>query len=76
MKLMASVAPARSEIEAGVVAKADQYDNFTCYFKAFRESAPSDLSLSAYWGYPKDMEWMLVIAIKLAFIAVFKVIIV
>ena len=51
-----------------------KYDNFTCYFKAFRESAPSDLSLSTYWGYPKDMEWMFVIAIKLAFIAVFEVI--
>jgi hypothetical protein len=50
-----------------------KYDNFTCFFKAFRESAPSDLSLSTYWGYPKDMEWMFVIAIKLAFIAVFEV---
>ena len=66
-----------------------KYDNFTCYFKviltfltncdkcflfqAFRESAPSDLSLSEYWGYPKDMEWILIIAIKLAFIVVFEV---
>ena len=65
-----------------------KYDNFTCFFKvlglleltdfsivvqAFRESAPLDLSLSQYWGYPKDMEWMLIIAIKLAFIVVFEV---
>ena len=41
--------------------------------QAFRESAPLDLSLGQYWGYPKDMEWMLIIAIKLAFIVVFEV---
>ena len=28
MKLMASLAPARAEVEAGVVAKADQYQLF------------------------------------------------
>ena len=33
----------------------------TEYFK----TAPADLSLSEYWAYPKDMEWVTILAIKL-----------
>eukprot|EP00090_Calanus_glacialis_P001897 TRINITY_DN11418_c0_g1_i3.p1 TRINITY_DN11418_c0_g1~~TRINITY_DN11418_c0_g1_i3.p1 ORF type:complete len:280 (-),score=56.84 TRINITY_DN11418_c0_g1_i3:100-918(-) len=49
-----------------------RFDNFTCYFKAFRETAPANLSLGEYWGYPKDMEWVTILAIKFAFIVIFE----
>ena len=41
--------------------------------QAYRQTAPSDLSLNSYWGYPKDMEWVTILAIKFAFIVAFEV---
>ena len=41
--------------------------------QAFRETAPANLSLESYWAYPKDMEWVTILAIKFAFIVIFEV---
>lgn len=48
------------------------YTNYTCYFKAFRQAAPVELSLSEAWDYPASRDNILILAVKFAFVVAFE----
>jgi len=50
-------------------------NNFTCYFKAFREPAPTELPLTEKWLYNLNKDFVFIMIMKIVFVIIFEVII-